>query len=60
MKEDKIMEKTVRLLITAGILMLLAGVILGFLKQWICTGLLCAGAFGCLAVVMNFKNRKNK
>lgn len=54
------MEKTVRLLITAGILMLLAGVILGFLKQWICTGLLCAGAFGCLAVVMNFKNRKNK
>lgn len=54
------MEKAVRLLITAAILMLLAGVIFGFLKQWICTGLLCAGAFGCLAAVRNFKNRKDK
>ena len=54
------MEKEIRLLIAAGILMLLAGVIFGFLKQWICAGLLCVGAFGCLAAVMNFKNRKDK
>ena len=40
------MEKTVGLLAAAGVLMLLAGVLLGFLRQWVCAGLLCVGAFG--------------
>ena len=30
------MEKTVRLLAAAGVLMLLAGAIFGFMRQWIC------------------------
>ena len=32
------MEKTVRLLAAAGVLMLLAGAIFGFMRQWICAG----------------------
>ena len=54
------MEKTVRLLAAAGILMLLAGVLLGFLRQWVCAGLLCVGAFGCLIAALGFKKRKNE
>lgn len=52
--------KTVRLLVTAGILMLLAGVIFGFIKQWIFVALVWAGAFGCLVAALNFKNRKDE
>ena len=54
------MEKTVGLLAAAGVLMLLAGVLLGFLRQWVCAGLLCVGAFGCLIAALSFKKRKNK
>ena len=32
------MEKAVRLLAAAGVLMLLAGAIFGFMRQWICAG----------------------
>lgn len=46
------MEKTVRLLAAAGVLMLLAGAIFVFLRQWICAGLLLAGAFGCLIATL--------
>lgn len=53
------MEKAVRLLVTAGILMLIAGVIFGFLKQWMYAALIWAGASGCLAAALNFKNRKH-
>lgn len=53
-------EKAFRLLLTAGILMLLAGAILGFLKQWLYAGLLCAGAFGCLIAALNFKSSKDR
>ncbi len=54
------MEKTVGLLAAAGVLMLLAGVLLGFLRQWVCAGLLCVGAFGCLIAALSFKKRKNE
>ena len=54
------MEKAIRLLVAAGILMLLAGAIFGFLDQWLYAALLWAGALGCLAAVLNFKNRKDK
>ena len=44
----------------AGVLMLLAGAIFGFMRQWICAGLLWVGAFGCLIAALNFKKRKNE
>lgn len=53
------MKETVRLLVTAGILMLLAGSLFGVTRQWICAGLFWVGAFGCLIAALNFKNRKN-
>lgn len=54
------MEKAIRLLVAAGILMLLAGAIFGFLDQWLYAALIWAGALGCLAAALNFKNRKDK
>ena len=51
------MKKTVRLLVPAGILMLLAGALFGVTRQWVCAGLLWVGAFGCLIAALNFKNR---
>lgn len=51
-------ENTVVLLIAAGVLMLLAGLLFIFLQRWIYTALLWSGAFGCLAAALNFKNRK--
>lgn len=50
----------VRLLVAAGVLMLLAGVIFGFLQQWIIAALLCIGGAGCLIAALNFKNRKGE
>ena len=50
---------TVRLLVAAGVLMLLAGVIFAFLKLWLYAALLAAGAFGCLTGAMNFKNKRD-
>ena len=47
-------EPAVRLLMAAGILMLLAGAIFGFEKQWLYAALIWVGALGC------FKNRKDK
>ena len=54
------MEKAVRLLAAAGVLMLLAGILLGLTREWICAGLLWVGAFGCLIAPQNFKKRKNE
>ncbi len=54
------MEKAIRLLVAAGILMLLAGAIFGFLDQWLYAALIWAGALGCLAAVLNSRNRKDK
>ena len=53
-------ETTVRLLMAAGILMLLAGVIFGFAKQWLYAALIWSGALGRLGAALNFKNRKDK
>ena len=50
------MEKAIRLLVTAGALMLVAGAIFGFLTQWILAALIWVGAFGCLMAALNFKN----
>ena len=58
--QESIMEKAIRLLVAAGILMLLAGAIFGFLDQWFYAALIWAGALGCLAAALNFKNRKDK
>ena len=49
-----------RLLVAAGVLMLLAGCIFGFVQQWIYAALVWVGAFGCLVAALNFKNRKDK
>lgn len=51
---------TVRLLVAAGVLMLLAGCIFGFMQQWIYMALVWVGAFGCLVAAFNFKNRKDE
>lgn len=52
------MELAAKLLTTAGILMLLAGVLFGVTQQWLYAALICIGAFGCLAGAMNFRNWK--
>ena len=48
-----------RLLLTAGILLLIAGVLFAILPIRLYTGLLWAGAFGCLMAAFNFRNSKN-
>lgn len=53
-------EKTVRLLLTAGILLVIAGCIFGYMSQWIYAALLWADAFVCCIVALNFKNQKEK
>ena len=52
--------KTVRLLLTAGILLVIAGCIFGFISQWIYAALVWVGAFGCCIAGLNFKNQKEK
>ena len=46
------------LLLTAGILLLIAGVIFAILQVWLYTDLLWAGAFGCLLAALNFRDSK--
>lgn len=53
-------EKTVRLLLTAGILLMIAGCIFGFIGQWIYAVLVWVGVFGCCIAALNFKNQKEK
>jgi len=52
-------QLSVRLLLTAGILLLMAGVIFAILQLWLCTSLLWAAAFGCLMAALNFRNSKS-
>ena len=54
------MEKTMSLLVCAGTLMSIAGVIFGLLGQWLYSALILAGAFGCLIAALNYKNRKDR
>ena len=56
---SKMEQLLVRLLLTAGILLLIAGVIFAILQVWLYTGLLWAGTFGCLMAALNFRNFKN-
>lgn len=51
-------ELAVRLLLAAGVLMLLSGCLFGFTQQWLYAALVWVGAFGCLAAALNFKNQK--
>lgn len=51
-------QLSARLLLTAGILLLIAGGV-AILQGWLYTGLLWAGAFGCLLAALNFRNSKN-
>lgn len=53
-------QMAVSLLITAGVLMLLAGCIFSFMQQWIYAALVWVGAFGCLVAALNFKNWKDE
>ena len=50
---------SVRLLVVAGVLMLLSGCILGFTQRWVYAALVWVGAFGCMVAALNFKNRKD-
>ena len=52
--------KTVRLLLTAGILLMIAGCIFGFISQWIYAALGWVGTCGCCIAALNFKNQKEK
>ena len=54
------MNTTERLLIAAGVLMLLAGCIMGILKLRLCGVLLGVGGLCCLLGAVSFKNRDNK
>lgn len=54
------LEMIVRLLITAGFLMLIAGCIFGFIGQWFYAALVWIGAFDCCIAAMNFRNKKDK
>ena len=56
---SKMEQLSVHLLLTAGILLLIAGVIFAILQLWLSTGLLWAGAFGCLMAALNFRDSKN-
>ena len=58
--EMHMLEKTVRLLLTAGILLMIAGCIFGFIGQWIYAALVWVGAFGCCIAALIFKNQKKK
>lgn len=53
-------NSSVRLLIAAAVLMLLAGCIFGFTQQWIYAALLWVGAFCCLVASLNFKKTDDK
>lgn len=56
MKMDR--DTAVRLLIAAGVLMLLSGCIFAFTRQWVYTALVWVGAFGCLTAALCFRNRR--
>ncbi len=51
---------SVRLLLAAGILLLLAGGVFACLGQWLCAALSGAGALGCLAGAWALRNGEDK
>ena len=52
-------QLSARLLLTAGILLLIAEVIFAILQVWLYADLLWAGAFECLMAALNFRDSKN-
>lgn len=54
------LSMTIRLLLTASALLLAAGGALLFAQQWLDAALLGAGALGCIAAALNFKNRTDE
>jgi hypothetical protein len=52
-------QLSARLLLTAGILLLIAGGIFAILQGWLYADLLWAGTFGCLMAALNFRDSKN-
>ncbi len=45
---------SVRLLLAAAALLLIAGILFGFIQSWVYAGMLWAGALGCLTAALNF------
>ena len=54
------MNITTKLLMAAGALMLISGIIFAFTRQWIFASLLLAGGLGCFAGGANFKKSGKK
>ena len=52
-------KSSVRLLLTAAALLLIAGTLFRFAQSWIYAGLIWSGAFGCLVTALNFRNAEN-
>lgn len=50
---------SVRLLLAAAVLLLIAGILFGFTQSWIYAGLIWSGALGCLTAALNFRNAGN-
>ena len=49
-------QLSVRLLLAAAVLLLMAGTLFGFTQSWIHAGLIWSGTFGCLIAALNFRN----
>ena len=50
---------SVRLLLSAGVLLLIAGLLFGVTQSWVYAGLLWSGAFGSFVAAMNFGNSED-
>lgn len=50
---------SVRLLLAAAVLLLMAGTLFGSTQSWIYAGLIWSGAFDCLIAALNFRNAGN-
>ena len=47
------------MLLTAGVLLLIAGLLFGVTQSWVYAGLLWSGAFGSFVAAMNFGNSED-
>lgn len=52
-------KSSVRLLLTAAALLLIAGTLFRFAQSWIYAGLIWSGAFDCLVAALNFRDAEN-
>lgn len=51
---------TVRLLVAAGVLMVLSGCIFASVQRWLYAVLMWVGAFDCVVAALNLKYRKDE